>query len=276
MRILCTFPGRAGDLLWALPTVRAIAESAGDPVGLQISGEFAPMVDLLCQQPYIRMVYADTNWNLSDWKERGLEHDWQPPAVAGYDQVIHLGYRRWPELPLPYEIFNNAVEHAPLALLPAPDLDRPWIQVRLWQEATPLPLTIGFTECHFETKVGLLALLQGRTQTPEEGFLAVMLAAPGSRWVTEADYPPIEWLEAARRIAASKALLADCSALHVLAVAIGVPVVCVEPMEARWNGIFWPLGQDGPQVTLVKGHDHRPTVDARHVGEALDRALQEG
>jgi hypothetical protein len=274
MPTLCTFPGRAGDLLWALPTVRAIAEAVGDPVDLQISGEFATLVPLLDRQPYLWAVHADPGWNLSDWRERGMEHDWEPPVVEGYDQVIHLGYRRWPELPLPYETFHTAVEHAPLPLLPAVDLTRPWIEAPFPPEWTGMPLTLGFTECHFETKVGLLALLQGRVQ-PEDGFLAYMLAAPGSRWVKEADYDPIDWLEAAGRITASRVLLTDCSALHVLGVAVGTPVVCVEPMEARWNPIFWPLGQDGPQVTLVKGHDHRPTVDARHVGEVLEQRLKE-
>ena len=31
MTILCTFPGKHGDLLWALPTVRAISEPEPDP-----------------------------------------------------------------------------------------------------------------------------------------------------------------------------------------------------------------------------------------------------
>jgi hypothetical protein len=67
--------------------------------------------------------------------------------------------------------------------------------------------------------------------------------------------------------------LGDCSAWHVLAMAMGIPVVLVEPLEARWNPIFYPLGMDGPQVTMVRGNDGNPTFDARHVADALTRAL---
>ncbi len=47
---LCTFPGRYGDIIWALPTVRGISEVEG-PVDLLIAGEFASIVPLLEQQP---------------------------------------------------------------------------------------------------------------------------------------------------------------------------------------------------------------------------------
>ena len=80
------------------------------------------------------------------------------------------------------------------------------------------------------------------------------------------------WPQAARHIRHAKVFLGDCSALHVLAVALGTPVVLVEPMEARWNPIFYPLGMDGA-VQVVKGNDGRPTWDARHVGDVLRERL---
>ena len=82
-----------------------------------------------------------------------------------------------------------------------------------------------------------------------------------------------ERVEATAWIAGAKVLLTDCSALHVLAVALGIPTVIVEPMEARWNTIFYPLGFDGPQVTIVKGLDGQPTFDARHVTETLSKVI---
>lgn len=281
MRILCTFPGRHGDLLWALPTVRAIAEATDGPVDLQIAGEFAALGPLLGDQPYLGEIIADPDWTLADWEAGGgLEPAGQAPPLLPpinqdpYDHVIPLGYRRWPTLPLPYEIFNNAVERAPLPLLPAIDLSRPWIEAIPWVDHAT-PLVIGFSDYHFELKVGLLALLQDRPLPPEaltrEAFV---LAAPGSRWVSEGGYSPIAWLEAAQRITGATAVLADCSALHVLAVACGTPAILVEPMEARWNGIFYPCGWDGPQVTVVKGLDGRPTFDARHLAEIVERILE--
>jgi hypothetical protein len=54
---------------------------------------------------------------------------------------------------------------------------------------------------------------------------------------------------------------------------MGKPCVIMEPMTERLNPIFWPLGQDGPQVTLVRGNDRQATFDARHTAETLERVL---
>jgi hypothetical protein len=258
MRILCTFPGRYGDLLWALPTVRAIAEATGARVRLQIAGEFASLTPLLEAQPYLDQVVADPSWDVGT--------GWRPLTVAAgpHDRVFHLGYRRWPELPLPVEIdqtVRGAIELPPL------DLTRPWITALA---SHPRDLVYGFTDCHFELKYGLTELL-----FPDEdprSFGAVF--PPGSRWLTEGGIEvPASWTSAAQIISGGRVFFGDCSALHVLAVALGKPVVLVEPMEARWNPIFYPLGMNGPQVTVVKGLDGRPTFDARHCAETLQRIL---
>lgn len=268
--LLVTFPGRAGDLLWALPTVRAIAAHYG-PVTLQICGEFESLLPILEGQPYLKKVIADHAWSMS--------HGWEAPSLCKpavletyhYDGIYHLGYRRWPELPLPLETWLQATEL--FGILPPIDLAEPWITGITPSTDWVTPLVIGWTECHFELKVGLMALLE-RRQPAEDYFEAFVLAPPGSRWITEAGFDPIPWLEAAQRIMAAQLFLGDCSALHVLAVAMGIPVLLMEPMEARWQGIFYPLGMDGPQITVVKGTDGKPTFDARHVGEALDRARE--
>jgi hypothetical protein len=271
-RVLCTFPGRHGDLLWALPTIRSIAEEAGDPVDLLIAGEFAGLIPLLARQAYLHTVDADATWN---------PQDRVPIVPPGYDHVYHLGYPRWPELPLPFETYNTAVA-AGIAIPPL-DLTRPWIQIT----STPSynrAVVFGWTDCHFELKYGLTELLFPDTDESWRDQVAsaprsqvdvnvLGLFPPGSRWITEGHYVPSTWLEAARWLTRAKVVLTDCSALHVLAVALGIPVVLVEPMEARWNPIFYPCGDAGPQVTVVKGLDGKPTVDARHVTDTLSRVL---
>jgi hypothetical protein len=265
MKILCTFPGRHGDLLWALPTIRAIQEHFKGEVALQIGQEYAGLVPLLQAQPYLAEVWAQPGWQ----GDRGdLRVGWEappPPVLQAYDAVYHLGYRRWPTLPLPDEIWIEAVSTVGEPLPPI-DLRRPWITVpplTVW--ATPI--TVGFTDEWFELKVGITVLLQrGPWGADWYGYL---LTGDGSRWHHEAGHAPTDWIGAARRIAACRLFLGDCSALHVLAVALGTPAILVEPNEARWNGIFWPLGQDGPETCLVKGHDHRPTFDVRHVRAAI-------
>jgi hypothetical protein len=270
-RLLCTFPGRAGDLLWALPTVRAISEAAGHPVDLQIAWEFAGMVELLQLQPYLRTIYADTSWSLSE--------GWRPPTVAGgpRDQVIHLGYRRWPELALPQEIYVQAAASAYPSVVFAPiDLDRPWItKVQSstdwfsrgrWQPSRKI--AVGFTECHFELKYGLFQLLD---EADVDWQLRTCMGR--GRWMDEAGEGSHSWREAAALIEQCEVFFGDCSALHVLACALGKPCVLVEPMEARHNSVFYPYGMDGPQVRVVKGLDGRPTFDARHTAELLREVL---
>jgi hypothetical protein len=263
MSILCTFPGRHGDLLWALPTVRAISEHLGTKVDLLIAGEFAGILPLLKQAPYLDHIHADPTW--------GMGHGWNPPGredwISPYQEVFHLGYRRWPERVLPEEVWLTAVgNYSKLADLPAIDLHRPWLR------AAPQPwrdVVYGFSDCWFELKFGITELLF------DDVDRVVGIFPPGSRWCSEGGYKPTSWLEALADIAGAKVLLSDCSALHVLAVAVGTPVVLVEPMDARWNDLFYPLGKDGPEVTLVKGLDGLPTFDARHVQETLTQVLHE-
>lgn len=262
MRILVSFPGRAGDLLWALPTARAISEAAGTPVDIVIAGEFKSMIPMLkAGAPYLGDVRALDEWSLTPPDE------WLPPLTGdGYDRVYHLGFRGWPDRTLPHFIYDQMVAEG-VSMAPL-DLDRPWLTFEPWYWV-PHTLVIGWTETWFELKVGLMELLQRRNHIEGSFFLGT----PGSRWVTELQMPPIEWLEAARRIANCPVFFGDCSALHVLACAQGKRCVLVEPMESRHNPIFWSFGMDGPRVTCVKGLDGKPTWDARHTADALKAAL---
>jgi hypothetical protein len=269
MKILCTFPGRYGDLLWTLPSIRALSRRVGQPINLLIAGEFASITLLLQQQPYLGQIITDPAWSLSP------PNEWQAPPISGFDLTFHLGYRGWPTLALPYEALHNlnaetvdaGMRSAGMGNIQPSELalTDPWIQVD--GPGPPCELAVGFTEAWFELKLGLLASLD-RYLPPY-----VQLTPPGSRWTTEGvglvAVQAGDWLIHARTIRNSERFLGDCSALHVLAVAMGIPAIICEPMEARWNPIFYPVGMDGPQVTVVKGTDGRPTFDARHCRDML-------
>lgn len=262
-RILCTFPGRYGDLLWALPTVRAISEAAGEPVDLHIAGEFGSLIDLVETAPYIGHVGCDQQWTLTPPAE------WNPPYVPrGYDDVLHLGYRGWPDQPLAQSIYAQVQREYPAVALGPLDLGRPWLTMgeRRWPDERPR-LVYGFTEEWFELKYGLFALLQRYRD-----YRGLNLSTSG-RWTTELDNHAWSWEMAARRTEGATLFVGCCSAPHVLAVALGTPVVVVEPSEARQNPIFYPVGMDGPQVTIVRGGDGKPTFHAPHVYETIDAVL---
>lgn len=299
MRILCTFPGRAGDIFWALPTVRALSEWTGAPVDLLIAGEFSGMIPLLnAGAPYLGYIFAAPEWGLTP------PEAWNPPADAvasrdillgGYDRIYHLGYRGWPKHPLPFDVEANLHQqwrdadgdHLHV------DLARPWLELPGYTGTHPRPLVYGFSDCWFELKVGVVNLLSTqlirRFVTDEDRpFPAYHVVCPhGSRWEREGGWPGTSWLEAAEIIAQCQVFCGCCSALHVLAIALGKPVVVLEPMEARWNPIFYPLGTGmgvfagselgrslpAAPVHLVCGLDGEPTFDARHVAEAIHGAF---
>jgi hypothetical protein len=250
--------------------VRAIAEHFGVPVDLLIAGEFAGMIPLLNQQSYLGAVLADPAWTLTP------PADWNPPGQPdeGYDRIYHLGYRGWPAQPLPFETERTLaltwnLEDGPI---PQIDLERAWITEENWPYPLEPEVAVGFTEAWFELKLGLLvSLAYARPGS------CLQLTPHGTRWTTEASgvvaVVAYGWVGAAQVIHASAGFLGDCSALHVLAVALGKPVLLVEPMEARHNDIFYPLGKTG-RVRLLTGNDHLPSFDARHCADALREMLR--
>lgn len=293
MTLLVTFPGRAGDLFWALPTIRAISRRLGQSVALQIAGEFTALVPLLELQPYLGRVYADPAWSMS-----AEQHLPPPTRLEGYDLQVNLGYRGWPEPDVVQHTLDslnhaNRVVDPPLFWPPfhAQELalDEPWITLPPLRSVptgqnlqapagivAPRDLAIAFTDCHFELKVGLSLLILERFSRTRPDLCYRFLYTTGSRWDTEMWKLGLatgaDWLGFASVIDLANVILADCSGAHALAVAMGKPVVLMEPMEARWNPIFYPLGKTG-RVTLVTGNDGLPTYDARHVGDVLEKVL---
>lgn len=267
-RILCTFPGKYGDLLWALPSVRAISEAVGGPVDLVIAGAYQGLLPLLELQPYLGKVTALPAWEVQDTAPMTPR---TPPLDAQeYDLVLHLGYRGWPQHPLPIETHDCACSQWPTGYpdLPALDLTRPWITPPAWAaNLKQQAVAVGFTEEYFELKVGVYQLIQAYPDADQRVNLSV-----GPRWRGEyctSTSSGMSWDTAAAWLSRSAVFLGCNSALHVLACAIGTPVVIMEPNPQRHHEIFWPYGKSGPQVTQVIGGDGQWTFDARHVWETV-------
>lgn len=279
-RVLVTHNGRYGDLLWALPTVRAIARRLGEPVHLLIPGEFASIAPLLRQQSYLAQVLVHPGWAQGDrtpWGNLRQITDVQYPGgeLHQIDAVIDLGYRGWPEP----DCVRHTMATANLALF-SKDVAGPitWDELQLvtpWITIPPsnlvlggFPLVLAFSDVHFEMKYGLSWILRMRG-------ISHKVIGENPRWQTEGLVPATTWEESVHYLQQARVVLACCSALHVLAVAVGTPVLLMEPLEARWNPVFYPLGMDGPQVTVIRGNDGRPTHDARHIVDVLSSRLQE-
>ncbi len=311
MRVLCSMPGKIGDILWSLPTVRVIAEAADHPVDLVLSQQYgeASLRKLIEGAPYINAVYQDPLWSVQDTAPlsppRPREMIRPDPEGIGpghpYDKTIHLGYETWPMSLLPADIYVRATAQwgSPL---PQIELDTPWLEQPLtpteqtdgefgqslyseWGEEHHPKVHIGWSEEHVELKAGLIYALIGRL--PEYDFRVVTHV--GSRLSIEwlQNFPGTadsfnecfeniswyagDWLLTAHAMANSELYVGCLSSQWVLANALGKRTVIVEPAKARHNPIFF---YNHPRNTMLIGGDHLPTFDARHLCDMVKEKLR--
>lgn len=105
-KVLTTFSGKYGDILWSLPTVREISRISGEPVDFACMPQYASLIDLLNEQEYIDKAYVLTDWQMLH--SNFGDQPWNPPghngclsghechAGKGYVHCWHLGYRQHP------------------------------------------------------------------------------------------------------------------------------------------------------------------------------------
>jgi hypothetical protein len=299
--ILCTHPGRHGDILWALPTVRALAEAYGTPVDVLIPAQYSDtgLATLINQQPYVRTCWARYQWEV---QQTAPITPRVPPASALpqvlWDQTYHLGYVEWPKPTLAIDVYERAVESyyaqtGSKGYFPTLDLTRPWITtpgIIAVRRADDKPVVwVGWSDEWFELKVGLLVNVARHFPDVEFWWYR-----PGAGRADEVDRrchhqgceahllgPNIsmiraDWRHTAAEVQVARVYLGCLSASWVLANALGIRTVVVEPAKERHHPVFY---YDHPRNHLVKGGDGLPTFDARHtvdaLREVLTKALQE-
>ena len=286
-----THPGKFGDLLWALPTVKALG--GGD---LWLPAALRSMWEFLEAQPYIGRMTFDHGWVVQDTAPATP----RTPEVYLPGATWHLGYPDWPDRPLPeYVAAQFGVEI---------DLGQPWLTVppdpaaghHYRRGKKDIDVLGHFTDRWFELKYGCWQLLCNHLLTPRAGKREPTLVlgyASGSRWLhLEAATHPycgehvLTWVELAQYIQRSRLVVTDNSAVMVLCAGLQTtPCLVLEPEEARHHPIFWPGiqgGPDGPDrwkpreplcrwIHPLLGGDGRPTFDSRHLIETVQRMLSE-
>jgi hypothetical protein len=277
-KILCTMPGRVGDIFWSLPAARAIAAADSAPVDFCFSvgpgsgqTEKSGMKELLEAQPYIHGAWVVENW--VDVGEGQLSPAITAELVADL-RVVNLHYRGWPQAPLAQDIAARAGVEV--------DLSRPWIlpPQHLTRQLPPYQVVVGFSDEWAELKAGLVLALM------KAGIEVALLVPPGGSRLVEnffgrSEYyglPPAPLLawhkvnlpEAAVLISKAKVFVGCLSSLAVLAAGLGRARVLVEPSDARQNPIFQHWDQP-----LITGGDGKPTFDSRELVAAVERRLEE-
>jgi len=283
--IYTTMCGHHGDILWALPTVRRLSVIHDRPVYLVIPEKYGRrgFAEMICEQPYIKDVVqlSEKGWPIKETAPMTpAEPVWRPSG--GY-HMHHLGYRQWPTLKLPYEISQNFLNQDVAPVLRPLDMS-PWIATPhkrppgfFWEPT----VAVGFSEEHIELKMGLLAALVERFPRVQFEVLVAPNAVRYQEWMGLGSlenlvFHHVGWPSACDCIDNANIFLGCLAGLWVLANAVGKRTVIMEPNPQRQHEIFWVDLPDDDGLNrnfLVKGNDGKPTFDARHVGDALEAAL---
>lgn len=290
MSTLCTFPGKNGDVLWALPTVRAISRLRGEKVGLLVGAPFSRIAELAAEQDYVSLAASIPGWRVHDTAPMTPREPPNGTWGTNFSEVIHLGYPAWPKLPLPWETYQTGVAQVPELEREGNgkhfSLGEPWI--RGGASKNPVAtVCVGFTEEWIELKMGLLLRLVARLENRVRFHLLTYRDTRHYEWGGVIPRLPTlgftatqSWRDRARVMSECHLFLGDLSGLWVLANALGVPSVICEPNPQRHHPVFWHSGAGGIKNRLVMGNDGKPTFDARHVEyevlEALANAVEVG
>lgn len=213
-KVLCSFSGKNGDILWSLPTVREISRLTGGPVDFKIMPYYENLLPLLEYQPYIEHAAV-----IPDWLRTHSNHGdgpWEPPKSAeeGYEKVYHLTYRAHPGIgaaAMPLIDFIAYQQGIRFAEKPIPFLDAP--------DTSPEnnEVTFSFNDQYADQKEAFLSKLRSMFDP------AITLFDPSH----------LPWLEAAAHIKHAVMHVGCRSAMWVVAVGLGKLTLTYEPHPAR-------------------------------------------
>lgn len=240
--ILLTFSGKHGDILWALPAARAMAET-GAEIDFAVMPRYHAVLPLIGRQPYIRRAFAIDGWH--------QEHDgcgaWPrvPPTVPeGYDAVHHLTYIGPPQEPLAVTTMRQlsstgAIEYREPSF--------PFIH----SESTPEENLIAYA-------------FNGQfTQEKERMLRWLRSMVPKARWENVAT---LSFDQAADKIHAARFFFGCRSANYVVACGLGKRVLTIEHDPGRRHHIFSCPGS----------REHMPDVNIHYQFADLARQWMEG
>jgi hypothetical protein len=244
--VLCTFPGKYGDILWSLPTVREISRLTGGPVDFFVMPYYDNMKELFECQTYI-----DKTGSFKEWLRKGSDYGdqpWQPPKhlEEPYRQHWHLGYRAHPgvsapEMPLVhFTAFQQGIQlHQPVV---------PFIEV---DDDLDFAIMDRHMEAMRQNRIVSYAF-NDQYQRQKNIFFQDLWKAMMGTGVEFLNLNMVGWKEAAWMIKSSFVYVGDRSACWVLATGMGKKTITFEPhpmrhIRSRLGRVFGcPYGQEMP------------------------------
>lgn len=235
---LVTFSGKFGDILWSLPTARAISKLVNEKVDFAMMPTYESLVPLLRAQSWTDKVGIFPDWHCLH-SNHG-DQPWNPPVKyeEGYTKCWHLGYRGHPginaeAMPLPMFIaYQQGVK--------LPEVVEPFIEVpNTMVPSVCLEDAFNIAQTMFGEKPCIAFAFNEQYADLKMRFLRQLKELLGEE-VKFVDISKLPWLEAAYVIKNSLCFVGCRSANYVLAHGVGAQVVCYEPHPAR--GQFGSLG----------------------------------
>jgi len=156
VKILCTFPGKIGDALWSLPTVRMISRHFGTPVDFAMSTKYGQegLLRLIGEQEYVGKAFVAPGWDIVDERICMMPRELEVDGL-GYDRVFHLGYPGWPQMELAQYVWSNMQARERDDFSGALDM-APWIKVSSAEPPTGFPqIYVGWNQEWLELKMVL-------------------------------------------------------------------------------------------------------------------------
>jgi len=235
-KVLCTFSGKFGDILWSLPTVRELSRRHEEPVDFAIMPQYKSLLDLLGLQPYIASARVIPNWECTG--SPCGDQPWQPPheCEEGYEHVYHLTYRQHPGMggapALPLCDFTAWQQGIKLRTPVVPFITAESIDIF---PPPPQPvIPVGFNGDYWD-------------MTTQFRFRLTAATASLLSWI---DISALPWMQAASLISQMGIFVGCRSALWVLAMGLGARTIVYEPnpsrhAEGHWGRVFGcPYGKE--------------------------------
>jgi len=133
-KIACCHPGKIGDALYSLPTIRELCRRRGMLADFYTSEYCRPLLKLMQNQTCIDRALVCPGYTPANFGCGG--QPWRMPIPPGYDAVYQLGFRESPPCALPDYIAGVAGLPPNLPLTydfePTETLDEPFIVVAPW------------------------------------------------------------------------------------------------------------------------------------------------
>lgn len=214
-KILCTFSGKLGDILWSLPTVRKLAQIHGAPVDLGIMPQYVSLLSLLEHQEYIDKAFVIDNWILQHSCHG--DQPWEAPSLQGYDKTYHLAYRRHPRSNEPLIDFIAMQQGLVLDEPVVPFINQnKWFAIPTTEYEKELARSLSAFDLRFGDYV---AIAFNVDYAPEKLLFLQTLFGDGN--VVFVDVTKLSWDIAAFVIASASCYIGDRSSNWVLANGVG-------------------------------------------------------